>query len=160
MSSSWCIGIQKKKSVAGRNDKTEDPSIDAPSLHQRARLRWYHVPETEFIDYVSEQMMDYYARVRMTRVHKSQIKSVMQRLERDLADSLPGAQFSITLFGSAASGLGTVTSDLDLRIECTSIISKRKLHNMANDLSRKSYRIKNVIAHARVPIIKFSEPLL
>ena len=116
-----------------------------------------------FGHYVSDQMMDYASRVRLTKKHRKNIAAAINHIDETLDSFKPPVKFKIILFGSIASGLATSESDLDLRLEAVPAsftIKKSTLRQVAYYLRDKRYNITKIIAHARVPIIKFIEPML
>ncbi|KAF9201387.1 hypothetical protein BGZ49_008370 [Haplosporangium sp. Z 27] len=107
----------------------------------------------------------------MMALYQSQVPSqecvlarerLMQRLQRMLDSAFPGDNLRLEQFGSGASGLGSESSDADLCITTTSFQKSRPYNDMnsiANILRRAGMKYVQPIPGARVPIVKFVDPV-
>ncbi|KAF9365421.1 hypothetical protein BGX34_010048 [Mortierella sp. NVP85] len=95
---------------------------------------------------------------RTTQQHDEQVLDLMKRIQDQLNECYRGSRIIIQLFGSFANGLSSNTSDVDLVFQDGS--KKVTIWSLSKALKCRGYRDVQTIAHAKVPIVRFTDPVL
>lgn len=108
-----------------------------------------------------KEILDFYAWVKPNDFEGIVREDVIRRLENVLRRWSPG---QLKPFGSYAAGLYLPTGDMDLvyNLSGRRLVSKNQMHKLGDFLSRNQVAeagTLNVIAHAKVPIIKFVDAI-
>jgi len=95
---------------------------------------------------------------RSTEQRDEQVLNLMKRIQEQLNECYPGSRIRVELFGSFANGLSSNTSDVDLVLQDGS--RKVTIWSLSRALKCRGYRDVLTIAHAKVPIVRFTDPVL
>ncbi|KAG0238709.1 Zinc finger, CCHC domain-containing protein [Actinomortierella wolfii] len=104
----------------------------------------------------------YYNSVKSSNRAEERRSDLIRRIQNILNKAFPEDALRVEAFGSAAIGLGSENSDLDLCIT-TPRFNKRAAYNdmrfLRNIFAQNRMRKPMAIANARVPIVKFEDPV-
>ncbi|KAF9970058.1 hypothetical protein BGZ73_007338, partial [Actinomortierella ambigua] len=110
---------------------------------------------------VTQLATQYYHEAKSSHKAETQRADLIRRVQTMLNFEFPGYSLKIEAFGSAAIGLGSENSDLDLCITTPHFERNAPYNNMMTLARLFAYRkMRKVVpvAHARVPIVKFEDP--
>ncbi|KAF9093838.1 hypothetical protein BGX29_009783 [Mortierella sp. GBA35] len=120
------------------------------------------VPADGAVKIVEEGIMELYQRLVPGQEYMNKRAKLIQKLQGILNAGFPGQQLRLEVFGSYASGLGSESSDADLCITTEyfeQTASYNNVRNVARVLQRGGMIQVQPIMNARVPIVKFVDPV-
>ncbi|KAF9126245.1 hypothetical protein BGW39_006763 [Mortierella sp. 14UC] len=111
---------------------------------------------------VSDGIMELYQKLVPSQNYMNRRTQLVQRLQGILNTGFPGQGLRLEVFGSYASGLGSESSDADLCITSEQFQKAAPYNDVravAQVLRRKGMTQVQPITNARVPIVKFVDPI-
>ena len=147
-------GTDSEKAVSGIVDDTLSHNSDYPWV-----LNHDHSKQREIADWLTLEIKDFVAYISPNRQEIEQRNEAIAKLKAAIEEFWPDA--SLHCFGSYATDLYLPGSDIDCVVRSTTGDKENRnaLYSLASFLKRKELATQvEVIAKARVPIIKFVEP--
>ncbi|CAG8842621.1 32396_t:CDS:2, partial [Gigaspora margarita] len=100
-----------------------------------------------------------YKKLLPTKENKENRERLVKKIKRILSNKWPDHKINVHLFGSSVNLLGTSTSDIDLCV----ITPSKELENISAlsvKLQKYNMEITECVTNAKVPIVKFWDPIL
>eukprot|EP00245_Coleochaete_scutata_P003226 TRINITY_DN14662_c0_g2_i3.p1 TRINITY_DN14662_c0_g2~~TRINITY_DN14662_c0_g2_i3.p1 ORF type:complete len:1149 (-),score=216.24 TRINITY_DN14662_c0_g2_i3:878-4324(-) len=139
-----------KKLGTEKSEKIVRPIASA--MHTRESRYRFDVEE------ITEKFLSTYNSLIPTAEEETRRRSFLNRLDALVAREWPGAR--LFLFGSCANAFGVCNSDIDvcLAVEDSGATKAELVTKMASILRGEGMRSVQALTHARVPIVKFTDP--